>query len=212
MTELNMIDTMGYGIHRMFSEQRRRYLPLPDYALSDTGVCLAIHGGVVDPAYTRTLMENSELALQEVLALDRVQKKLPIPDAAAVKLKRAKLIEGRKPNFHVSAGVADATSKKAQYIKTRPFDDRYYEDLVVDFVREFGRATRKEIDDLLWDKLGDAMDDTRKRNKINNLISRLREHGCIVNRGSRAKPEWRPADPTGSKETKKERERNKKAS
>jgi len=35
MTELNMIDTMGYGIYEMHIGQARRYFPLPDYDLSD---------------------------------------------------------------------------------------------------------------------------------------------------------------------------------
>ncbi|MBZ9755264.1 putative DNA binding domain-containing protein [Mesorhizobium sp. ESP6-5] len=194
MTELNMIDTMGYGIHRMFDEQRKRYFPLPDYALSDNGVCLTIHGGVVDPAYTRRLMENSGLQLQDVLALDRVQKKLPIPDDAVIRLRRAKLIEGRRPNLHVSATVADATSQKAQYIKTRPFDDHHYEEMVVNFLRKFGRASRKDIDDLLWNKLSDALDANQKRNKIGNLLSHLRRSGRMRNAGSRALPDWRLMD------------------
>ncbi len=191
MIRLNMIDTMGYGIHRMFSEQRERYLPLPDYAVSDTDVCLTIHGSVVDPAYTRVLMENSELALQDVLALDRVQKKLEIPGDAVLRLRQAGLIEGRKPNLYVSATVADATSKRAQYIKTRSFDDRHYEGLVIEYVREFGGASRKEIDVLLWNKLSDALDETRKKTKISNLISKLRASGRITNVGSRTKPDWR---------------------
>ncbi|MGO7338076.1 RNA-binding domain-containing protein [Rhizobium leguminosarum] len=194
MTELNMIDTMGYGIHRMFSEQRKRYFPLPDYAISGDGVCLTIHGGVVDPAYTRLLMENSDLALQDVLALDRVQKKLPIPDAAIAKLRRANLIEGRKPNLHVSATVADATSEKAKYIRTRPFDDQHYEEMIVTLLRKFGQASRKEINELLWDKLSDALNESQKDNKIGNLLSHLRKSGRIQNDGSRTSPKWRITD------------------
>ncbi len=34
MAELNMIDTMGYGIHDMYARQARRYFPMPDYDLS----------------------------------------------------------------------------------------------------------------------------------------------------------------------------------
>lgn len=194
MTELNMIDTMGYGIHRMFSEQRKRYFPLPDYAISGKGVCLTIHGGIVDPAYTRLLMENSELALQDVLALDRVQKRLPIPDAAIAKLRRARLIEGRKPNLHVSATVADATSEKAKYIWTRPFDDQHYEEMIVTFLRKFGQASRKEINELLWDKLSDALDESQKDNKIGNLLSHLRKSDRIKNDGTRTAPKWRVVD------------------
>ena len=39
MVELNLIDTQGGGIKRMFETQRRRSFPLPDYDLSDPGRC-----------------------------------------------------------------------------------------------------------------------------------------------------------------------------
>lgn len=41
-------------------------------------------------------------------------------------MRRSKLIEGRKPNFHVSAAVAEATANKADYIHTRAQDDEFY--------------------------------------------------------------------------------------
>lgn len=34
MVELNLIDTQGGGIKRMFETQRRRSFPMPDYDLS----------------------------------------------------------------------------------------------------------------------------------------------------------------------------------
>ncbi len=192
MVEMNMIDQMGYGIQRMYAEQRKRYLPMPDYDLADPKtVVMTIHGGVVDPAYSRQLMENTELSLMDVLALDRVQKRLPVPNAAVQRLKRKGLIEGRKPNFRVSSAVAEASSKKAEYIKTRAFDDQHYGDMVVGYLREFGSASRKELDDLLWNKLSDALDETQKKNKIGNLLSALRKKEVLRNVGSRTAPEWR---------------------
>ena len=195
MAELNMIDTMGYGIHRIHEEQRRRYFPMPDYDLSNgNSVCMTIYGGVVDPAYSRLLMENTGLQLFDVLALDRVQKQLPIPDETAQRLRRSRLIEGRKPNYHVSAAVAAATSTKADYIKNRSFDNHHYEEMITTYLKKFGSASRKEIDDLLWDKLSNALDEKQKKNKINNLISELRIKGEIANAASRASPDWRLKD------------------
>jgi ATP-dependent DNA helicase RecG len=37
MAELNMIDTMGYGIRDMYAGQARRYFPMPDYDLNEPG-------------------------------------------------------------------------------------------------------------------------------------------------------------------------------
>ena len=35
MVNVNMIDTMGYGIRRMFLQQRQRFYPLPDFDLTN---------------------------------------------------------------------------------------------------------------------------------------------------------------------------------
>lgn len=34
IVNIKMIDTQGYGIHKMFVSQKERYLPMPDYDLS----------------------------------------------------------------------------------------------------------------------------------------------------------------------------------
>lgn len=195
MVELNMIDQMGYGIRRMHELQRVRYLPMPDYDLSSlNAVKMTLHGGVVDPSYSRHLMENTSLSLQEVLALDRVQKKLQVPDEMLVTLRRKKLIEGRRPNTRVSSSVAAATLRKAEYIKNRAFDDHHYEELILEMLRKFGRATRKDIDELLWEKLSDALTDEQKKNKIGNILSSLRRRGAVKNFGSKTAPEWKLLD------------------
>jgi len=191
MVELNMIDTMGYGIHSIYTGQAKRYFPLPDYDLSEPdAVKLTVYGGVVDPAYSRLLIQKTDLTLADVLALDRVQKKLPIPDEAATRLRRSKLIEGRKPNFHVSAAVAEATANKADYIRTRAQDDAFYAKLLTDYLEKFGQANRAEINKLLMGKLSDALDDKQKYNKISSLLTRLRRQGVIVNTGSDTASCW----------------------
>ncbi len=195
MTELNMIDTMGYGIHEMHISQAKRYFPMPDYDLSEPGVVrMTVYGSVVDPAYTRILMQKTNLPLMDVLALDRVQKHLPVDAATARRLRRAGLVEGRKPNLHVSALVAKVTASKADYIRTRAQDDAFYAKLITDYLGKFGKASRREIDELLWDKLSDALGDEQKKNKISNLITKLRRSGRIRNDGSRKAPEWRLAE------------------
>lgn len=195
MAELNMIDTMGYGIHDMYVRQARRYFPMPDYDLREVGaVKLTIYGGVVDPAYSRMLIQKTDLAFQDVLALDRVQKKLPIHDEAAARLKRKGLIEGRKPNFHVSASVAAATATKADYIHTRAQDDEFYAKLLIDYLKQFRVASRSDINKLLIPKLSDALGDKQKTVKINNLLTKWRRNGLFVNNGSDRAPRWQLAE------------------
>lgn len=195
MAELNMIDTMGYGIHLMHLEQARRYFPLPDYDLSErNGVRMTVYGGVVDQAYSRLLIQQTDLPLADVLALDRVQKRLPIPDAAAARLKRGGLIEGRKPNLHVSAAVAKVTANKEDYIRTRAQDDEFYAKLLMDYLEKFGQASRAEINKLLLPKLSEGLSPEQKDDKIGNLLTKLRRQGRICNAGSRGRPVWRLAE------------------
>ena len=195
MTELNMIDTMGYGIHDMHVGQAKRYFPLPDYDLAEDGtVRMTIYGKVVDVAYSRLLMQKTDLSLADIMALDRVQKKLPLQDDTIKRLRKAKLIEGRKPNLHVSAGIAQAANKKADYIRTRAQDDKFYTKLIVDYLEKFGEATREEINNLLRDKLSDALDEEQKMNKIANLLTKLRRAKLILNTGSRTAPCWELAE------------------
>jgi len=195
MVELNMIDTMGYGIYEMHLGQARRYFPLPDYDLSEANaVKMTIYGKIVDPAYSRMLIQKTDLSLGMIFALDRVQKKLPIDDSTSKALKAAKLIEGRKPNFYVSATVAAATSSKADYIRTRAQDDVFYAKMIKDYLVKFGSASRKEIDKLLWNKLSDALDEEQKQHKINNLITNMRRSGKIANKGTRRMPVWTIAE------------------
>ena len=191
MAELNMIDTMGYGIHSMHLGQARRYFPMPDYDLSEpTAVKMTVYGSVVDPAYSRLLIQKTDLPLEEILALDRVQKKLPLSAEMAKRLRRDGLIEGRKPYLHVSAVVAKATGGKADYIRTRALDDAFYMKLITEYLVKFGKATRQEIDRFLWDKFSDALDDEQKKNKVANLLTKMRRAGRLRNTGSRKAPQW----------------------
>ena len=191
MAELNMIDTMGYGIYEMYRGQALRYFPMPDYDLSEPQVVkMTIHGSIVDPAYSRLLIQKTDLSLQEIFALDRVQKKLPLDEAMVKHLRRANLIEGHKPNLHVSATVASATATKADYIRTRAQDDEFYAKLITDYLVKFGTASRKEIDTLLLGKLSDALDDGQKESKIGNLLTHMRQADRIENTGSRKAPQW----------------------
>ncbi len=195
MVELNMIDTMGYGIHEMHLKQARRFFPLPDYDISDPDlVRLTIYGKIVDPAYTRMLMQKTDLSLTEILGLDRIQKRLPISEEALRHLRNLGLVEGRKPNIHVSADIARMTASEAEYIKTRAQDDDFYKKLIIDYLVEFGAANREDLDGLLWDKLSDGLDTDQKKNKIGNLLTSLSRAEKIRNTGPRKTPRWELVD------------------
>ncbi len=191
MASLNMIDTMGFGIHSMYQGQKKRYFPLPDYDLTEPDcVRLTIYGKIIDESYSRALILNTAIPLDDVFALDRVQKQLPIDSDTVKRLRKKKLIEGRKPNLHVSSNIAAATGQEAAYIRTRSQDDTHYNKLIIDFLIEFGSANRGQINELLMEKLSDGLSETQKRQKISRLLTDLRRALKISNSGSRSNPCW----------------------
>lgn len=195
MNNIGMIDKGGYGIRDMVVSQRKRYLPLPDYEGSTpVETVFNIYGQQIDENYSRMLMERSDLPLEQVIWLDRVQKKHKIADDQAALLRKAKLIEGRKPNFFVSAKVADLTNTRVQYSKNRGLDDSFYRKLVIEHIARFGQATGGELRSLLLSKLPDSLNSAQKINKVRNLLTAMRRQGhdgrFIVCSGKGPKAFW----------------------
>ncbi len=191
MVELNLIDTQGGGIKRMFETQRKRSFPLPDYDLGKPGqVSVTISGRILNERYTRLLMEQPDLTLTQVIILDRVQKKQHIEREDHRRLKSAGLVEGRYPNVIVSARLAKATGDSGRHIRERGFDKKYYIDLILALVEEHGPVGRKEVDQMLVPKLPDRMSEEQKQQKVHNLLQELRRKNRIANEGSRADSRW----------------------
>lgn len=180
MINLNMIDAIGSGIKRMFNIQRKKFFPLPDYEFSGRKVKLTITGKVVDINYARKLATVPELRLEEIIALDKVAKSRSITPAEATTLKRKGLIEGRRPNFHISASVARITGEEAAYIRQKGIDDKYCQKIITDYLEKFGEAKRADFESVLLDKLPDVLSTEQKQNKIKNILQKMRKEGIIV--------------------------------
>lgn len=181
MVSLNMIDTMGHGIHSMILSQRKRYFPLPDYHHSTADhVTLEIYGHVIDENYTKLLLERSDLDLTTVILLDQVQKHQPITAEAARRLRRDGLIEGRKPNYYVAARIAAATGSEAHYIRNRGLEKAKLKEFVIEHIRKIGPSTRDQLEGLLFPMLPRGLDDAQKRNKVTNLLTEMRAKDRVV--------------------------------
>jgi ATP-dependent DNA helicase RecG len=192
MVNLNMIDTIGAGIIRMFTYQKNRYFPLPDYDLTKQDrIIVKIHGKILDENYTRLLIENTDLDLGTVILLDKVQKRKKLNKNEFKILKSKKLVEGRYPNLYVTSQIASVSGEKARYIKNRAFDDDHYKRMILAFIKKYGSARREEIDDLLREKLSDTLNFRQKKNKIKNLLYTLSKRDqSIKNTGTSRHPVW----------------------
>lgn len=197
MVNLNMIDTVQMGIRKVFNIQRSRYFPMPDYELgTPQKVAVKVYGKILDENYTRLLFGHDDLAIDMVFLLDRIQKRLPLEKAQYQKLRRAGLIEGKIPNVYVSAKVATIVDEKAQYTKNKALDDKYYTDLIVAYLRNFGSGSKADIIKLLSDKLSDTLDEKQKENKVRYFLISLRKKGVIERTSdNRRTGVWRLAKP-----------------
>ena len=197
MVQLRMIDTMGLGIREiMYRGQANRYLPMPDYDEIGPGhVIMRLQGRFIDENYSRALLTHADLPWPDLLALDTIQKG-GVPDEEAVRALRSKnLIEGRKPRLHVASHIASATESEVEYIHHRAFDDTYYCDLVIDYLKQFGSAKRAKINRLLETKLSDLLTPAQKRSKIDRLLKRLQSELKIRVDGNRRAAIWTLSTP-----------------
>ena len=190
MFNLKMVDTAGGGIRKLFLFQRQRFFPMPDYDLSSNRVQLTLTGKVLDLDYARLLARDATLELQDILALDKIQKRQLLNSEEERRLKKLTLIEGRKPNYFIAKSMAQQTGQKAKYSKNLAFDKQYYLDLICKALSEHRTLSRQDIDELLSNKLPDWMSDKQRKAKVGNLLSELRRSEKIVNRGSFSRPAW----------------------
>lgn len=184
MRNLNMIETEGGGIKKMFDKQRVRLFPMPEYDLSDEKVKVTIIGKIIDESFAQILTRNQNLSLLQIMLLDKVQKNKELTADEVKFLRTHNFIEGRRPNYFLSAKVIKPTKNrrlKSDYIHYKAFDNEHYRNLILQYIDKFGRASREDIDSLLWNKLPAHLDEdeTKKKSKIGNLLSSLRIAGKI---------------------------------
>lgn len=56
--------------------------------------------------------------------------------------------------------------RKLSISRTRALMIKYYKDLIIEYIRKYGKAKKKDIRELLWDKLPDVFDDKKRTAKF----------------------------------------------
>ena len=187
MVNLNMIDTIGSGIKRMFVCQRKRLFPLPDYTITEKEVSVTIYGKVINEKYVKLLKEDENLTLAHIIALDKVQKQQPIDDKMAKLLKSRKLIDGRKGNYFLSETASAQVGEIVEYVQNKAFNKKYYVDLSYELIKKQNAkgTTRREIDSLIIPKLSKVLNDDQKRNFVRNMLHQMVVDEMIISKGRR---------------------------
>lgn len=194
MVHLNMIDVQGGGIKKMFESQMHRFFPLPDYDTTQSDrVDVTIRGEIIDKKYTQLLIARTDLDLWTIILLDKVQKQILISKEEFKMLKAKGVVEGRYPNIYVSSLIAKSIEdekEKSKYIKQRGFSDDHYRKMILDYIKKYGSASRKDIDSLVFDLLPQVLSPQQKSKKISYLLSYMGKTKQIKNAGSDRMPSW----------------------
>lgn len=182
MVNLNMIDTVGSGIRRVYDIQKKKFFPMPDYDLSeDNRVKVILYGKIIDEKYSKILFEKTNLDIDKVMLLDRVQKSYPITKEQSDYLKKDNLVEGRYPNIYISSNIAKITNDKENYIYNTGLENEFYKNLIIKYISGYEQASRKEIINLLKDKLPSSLNEKTKISRIRYLLQLLKKEDKIYN-------------------------------
>lgn len=177
------MDTIGSGIKKMYQIQYKRFFPLPDYDLTHERVRVKFTGKVLDQEYAKQLAQVDNLALHDIIALDKLQKGQTITENEAEALRKKSLIGGRKNSYIIAADVARHTEQQAEYMQMRGLDDMHYQSLIIEYLKTFERGRLVDFDKMLANKLPQVLDDKQRKNKVRNLLQKMHRNGLVVSEG-----------------------------
>jgi ATP-dependent DNA helicase RecG len=118
------------------------------------------------PIYLKT---RPKLKLEDVIALDKVQKKQEITIEDTKRLRELKLITGWMPHIQI---IAENRPQKISY--------KEYKDVIVKYIKEKGSATREDIEKLIMPTLASDDPIEKRRKKISNILSELSTKELII--------------------------------
>ena len=181
MVNLNMIDIIGSGIKKMFTIQRDRFFPMPTFDISnERHTEVTLHGELINVNYSRQLKKHPELSLDDVIALDKVQKKIAINEEEIQRLRKLKLV----------AGVASELQIAGNYTKISYQD---YKQMILELIHQNGSATREDIVNLIMPTLSPDEKEEKRLRKITNIIAKLSKQEKIIKNTSNTDkyPVWK---------------------
>ena len=81
--------------------------------------------------------------------------------------------------MHVSKQVAKATNTQVEYTLRKEFNDAECQEWILKALNDHKVLSRKQINELLWNKLPIDFTEDQKIGKIGNLLTKLRKKGII---------------------------------
>lgn len=187
MVHFNMIDTVGRGIKKIYTEQRKRFFPMPDYDIDTKGrtVGVTIYGKMLNKQYTELLRNSNNLTLKECIWLDAVQKRRPITKDAIEHLRAKKLIEGYGNNLSISLDVARMTHQVAVYTRNKGLSYETLTKLILQLAKNAGKEgfKRTEAYTMLENSLPGRKDEKGKMLFLSRLLKKMSEDNLLIVKG-----------------------------
>lgn len=132
-------------------------------------------------------MDRTDLPIEHVLWLDRLQKGRKLDTTQIAELREAGLVEGRSPKLHISARVAVATGQEVEYLNQRRPDVDDYKSALCKLLA-LGPQPRAKVDALLLPKLQLWIPELAQRKEyVKALLKEMSKEGRIRNIGGKTK-------------------------
>jgi ATP-dependent DNA helicase RecG len=170
---IGLAERTGRGIDRIFEGMLRYGRQKPDYSMSDsTSVNLFLPDSKADIKFLEMILENENktkkpMPIESLIILSRLskEKRLTFPqlmedfqnDEARTRAAVEKLVEadlatphgsGRGRSYTLSSKIYNKSGKKSAFIRQSGFDSIQQEEMVINYIKEYGSINRAETMEL----------------------------------------------------------------
>ena len=181
MRNLDMIETQGGGLRKIFNFQRNRYFPMPEFDFSDRKVKFSVTGKIINQNYARILHKNPNLKFDEALILDKVQKYKALTDEELHFCKNNNFVIER--NRKIELFVEDENESNNEFgINEEKFGiNGINQKKILSLIDKNSTITANEI----ADKLGIT------ERAVEKNLAKLKEMNILIRIGSRKTGVWK---------------------
>ena len=197
---IGWVERSGQGADRMFEESIKEGKPRPDFVDTDAyQVSLTLYGEIQNPEFLRFLErvareQGTQFALEDLLALDLMQREKVMPDDLKPRL--ARLIDegviervgrGRGVRYIISGKFYQLAGQHGTYTRKRGLDQETNKALLLKHLERAGDAgaPMAEFEDVL---------PAVSRRNILRLLQELRDEGKAQAKGSGRWVRWHIGD------------------
>lgn len=193
------VDVSGRGINFIYQKQIDKYFPIPDFISRNEGnyeeiFVLRIYGKIIDKKFSEILRNHPSFDISKIILLDKIQKMqgAEVDEDEARKLAKEKLIEGRRPNYILSAKVSEILGKEVEHTEKKGFSDEEISNFIVKHLKNFPNGqNRGQINDLVLKYMPGILNKKQKAMKINNILTKLTKKNIIKNFGNDRNSLWK---------------------